>query len=149
VIAALMATQVARANPVMVDGQSLFAFGIIVFWALTIESGLATLSLVSCGVLIVPLFGTLLIANVGIFLVVFLPLTTREPLWLLEAGVVVADAVAIKLLAASPFLQGPGFWGVSWRRALLASFLGNAASYFIGVIASHEPWLVHGAGGAE
>jgi hypothetical protein len=30
---------IARANPVMIDGQSLIAFGIVAFWALVIESG--------------------------------------------------------------------------------------------------------------
>ena len=39
----------ARANPVMVDGQSLIAFSIVAFWALVIESGIATLALLSSG----------------------------------------------------------------------------------------------------
>jgi hypothetical protein len=33
---------IARANPVMIDGQSLIAFGIVASWALVIESGIAT-----------------------------------------------------------------------------------------------------------
>lgn len=51
IIAALvMFPVIARANPVMIDGQSLIAFGIVAFWALVIESGIATLALVSSGV---------------------------------------------------------------------------------------------------
>jgi hypothetical protein len=46
----LMFPVIARANPVMIDGQSLIAFGIVAFWALVIESGIATLALVSAGV---------------------------------------------------------------------------------------------------
>ncbi len=145
----LMLPFVVHANPVMIDGQSLIAFGIVAFWALVIESGIVTLALISSGLLIVPLFGTLIIANVGVFLVAFLPLTTRVPLWLLEPGVVLADALLIKLVVSAPFLQGGSFIGVSWRRSLVASLLGNAASYFIGLIGSHAPWIVHETGVLE
>lgn len=133
----------ARANPVIIDGQSLIAFAVVAFWALVIESGIATLTLVSCGVSLVPLFGTLIIANVAVFLFAFLPLTSRVSLWALEPGVVLADALLIKLVAAAPFLQGGGFLGVSWRRALVASLLGNTASFFVGVLGSGAPWIAH------
>ena len=133
----------ARANPVMLDGQSALAFAAVAFWALVVESSLVTLVLVSTGVLIVPLFFTLIAANTALFLFAFLPLIERVSLWLLEPGVVLADAVLIKLVAAAPFLQSGGFIGVSWRRALAASLLGNSASYFVGVIASGTPWYVH------
>jgi len=140
---------IARANPVMIDGQSLIAFGIVAFWALVIESGIATLALVSSGLLTGPWFATLIAANVGLFLFGFLPLTGRVSLWLLEPGVVLADALLLKVLAAAPFLQGGEFVGVSWRRALVASLLGNASSFFIGVIGSGAPWIVHETGGLE
>lgn len=58
---------IAWANPVMINGQSLIAFGIVAFWALVIESGNATLALVSSGLLIVPSFGTLIVVNVALF----------------------------------------------------------------------------------
>lgn len=139
-----------RANPVQIDGQSAIAFAIVAFWALVIESGLVTLALVSTGVLIVPLFFTLIAANVALFLFAFLPLTSRVSLWLLEPSVVLADAVLIKLVVAAPFLQGGGFLGVSWRRAFVASLIGNVASLFVGVLASGAPWIVHeGGGGLE
>ena len=149
IIVLLMFPVIARANPVMIDGQSLIAFGIVAFWALVIESGIATLALVSSGLLIVPSFGTLIVANVTFFLFAFLPLTSRVSLWFLEPGVVLADAVLLKLVVSAPFLQGGGFVGVSWRRALVASLLGNAASFFIGVLGSGAPWVVHETGGLE
>ena len=149
IAALLVMPLVVNANPVMLDGQSLIAFGIVAFWALVVESGLATLVLISCGVLVVPLFGTLVIANIGMFLLAFLPLTSRVSLWLLEPGVVLADAIIIKVLTSAPFLQGGNFVGVSWRRAIIASLLGNAASYFIGLLASQTPWFVHDVGGLE
>jgi hypothetical protein len=129
----------------MIDGQSLIAFGVVAFWALVIESGIATLTLVSCGSLILPLFGTLVIANVGLFLFAFLPFSGRVSLWLLEPGVVLADALLIKLVASLAFVQGDGFLGVTWRRALVGSLLGNTASFFIGVLASGAPWHDHRA----
>jgi len=147
IIASLMVPLIARANPVQIDGQSLIAFAIVAFWALVIESGIVTLALVSRGVLIVPAFISLIIANVAVFLFAFLPLTGRVALWFLEPGVVLADAALIKLMVSAPFLQGGGFLGVSWRRALIASLLGNAASFFVGVLASGAPWIVHETGG--
>src|ERR1051325_275989 len=92
ILALLMVPLAVHANPVMIDGQSLLAFGIVAFWALVIESGVATLALLSAGALMVPLFGTLVIANVAVFLFAFLPLTDRVSLWFLEQGVVRADA---------------------------------------------------------
>ena len=76
-------------------------------------------------------------------------LTGRLSLWFLEPGVVLADAILIKLLASAPFLQGDGFLGVSWQRALVASLLGNTASFFIGVLASGAPWIIHETGGLQ
>lgn len=136
----------ARANPVMIDGQSLVAFAVVAFWALVIESGIMTLSLATRGVLLVETFFTLIFANVSLFLFAFLPLSGRVSLWLLEPGVVLADAALLRLAAAVPFLQGGGFLGVSWRRALVASLLGNAASFFLGVLASGAPWIERGTG---
>ena len=149
IAALLMFPLVARANPVMIDGQSLIALGIVAFWALVIESGIATLALVSSGLLIVPSFGTFTLANVALFLLAFLPLTSQVSLWLLEPGVVFADAVLLKLVASAPFLQGGEFVGVTWRRALVAALLGNASSFFISVIGSGAPWIVHETGGLE
>ncbi len=147
ILALLLIPLVAHANPVQIDGQSMIAFAIVAFWALVIESGIVTLALVSCGVLIVPAFITLVLANVALFLFAFLPLTGRVSLWILEPGVVLADAVLVKLVVSAPFLQSGGFLGVSWRRALIASLLGNTASFFVGVLASGAPWIVHESGG--
>jgi hypothetical protein len=135
----------ARANPVKLNEQSLLAFGVVAFWALVIESGIATLAVVSSGLLILPLFGTLIAASGALFLFGFL-LTGRVSLWVLEPGVVLADMLLLKLAASAPFLQGDEFVGVAWRRALMASLLGNAASFFVGVIGSGKPWIVDEVG---
>ena len=44
IAALLMIPLIVHANPVSIDGQSLLAFGIVAFWALVIESGIATLT---------------------------------------------------------------------------------------------------------
>gem|GEM_PF-4815489 len=38
---------------------------------------------------------------------------------------------------------------VTWRRALAASLLGNASSFFIAVIGNRAPWIVHETGVLE
>jgi len=134
----LLLPLVVHADPVAIDGQSTIAYGIVATWALIMESGLVTAILYSSEILVMPAFFTLLLANVAVFLFAFLPLSTHVSLWILEPGVVLADAVAIKLIADAPFLHGTG---VTWRRAFVASLIGNAASFFVGVLGSHEPWL--------
>ena len=138
-----------QANPAMFNPQSFFAFCVVAFWALVIESGIATLALSLCGVLVLPVFTTLVVTNIGVFAFGFMPLLERMPLWLLELLVVLFDTVVIKVVAAVPLFQSGDYVGVSWRRGLVASILGNAASYFIGVIGSHTPWLAHEIGGLE
>ena len=137
----------ARANPVQIDGQSAIAFGIVAFWALIVESGLVTFALVSRGVMIMPTFVTLIAANLLVFIFAFLPLSGQASLWFLEPGVVVADAVLIRLAMCAVFVQGSNFVGITWRRAFAASLLGNSASFFAGVLASGAPWIVHDHGG--
>ena len=143
----LLAPMSAWANPAILNPQSLIAFWIVAFWALVVESGVTTLFLSLCGILPVPVFGAILIANLATFSFAFMPLLDRMPLWGLEILVVLADAVIIKLVTALPLLQGGGYLGVTWKRALLASVIGNALSYFVGVLASQTPWLEHGTGG--
>jgi len=139
----------AHANPVVIDGQSFIAFSIVAFWALVIKSGIVTLTLVSCGILIVPAFISLSMANIAVFLFAFLPLNGHAPVWVLEVGVVFVDALLIKAVTTTSFIQGGDFVGVSWRRALVASLLGNTASFFVGVLAAEAPWIDHKFGGTD
>ena len=63
-----------QANPAILNPQSLIAFWVVAFWALVIESGIATLTLSSCGVLVLPVFATLVVTNVETFAFGFMPL---------------------------------------------------------------------------
>jgi hypothetical protein len=133
----------ACANPVSLNGQSMIAFGVVAFWALVIESGVATLTLLSTGIAIVPSFIFLATTNIAVFAFCFVPMSDHASLWILEPGVVVVDAICIKTLTGTVLLQGPNYLEVTWRRAFVASFLGNTTSFFVGVIATHGPWYQH------
>jgi hypothetical protein len=128
----------ALANPVIIDGQSLIAFGIVAFWALAVESGITTLALVDLNAPLLRIFTTFLVTNLTVFTFAFTPLSREVPLLLLEIGVVLLDAAILKGLNALPALGGET--PLSWRRALVASTLGNAVSYFVGVLANMRPW---------
>ena len=60
----------------------------------------------------------------------------------LEALVVILDGLAIKFLTSLNPFQGDGYRRVGWWRAFVISCIGNAASYFIGTIASQKPWEI-------
>ncbi|MBI3191285.1 MAG: hypothetical protein HYZ36_01385, partial [Pedosphaera parvula] len=61
--------------------------------------------------------------------------------------VVAFDALVMRIVVALPVFQRGDYLGVSWRRTVVASVMGNAASYFLGVLASQTPWLEHNTGG--
>jgi hypothetical protein len=61
----------------------------------------------------------------------------------LEILVVVFDGVAIKLLVMFDGFQGDEYRGVSWLRSLSISAVGNTLSYFVGYVATQQPWEKH------
>ena len=132
----------AFANPVMIEPSSLLAFCIVVFWALVVEAGVVALLLAFQGLNPLRIFIAYGVTNIAVFLFVFEPLLNQE--WssvpVLEILVVLLDGLAIKLLTRLSAFQGDDFKGVSWLRSFIISCIGNAASYFIGNIASHRPW---------
>ena len=140
----LLVPATARANPVMIDGTSLLAFAIVAFWAFVVEAGLVALLLAFCGVQPLRLFGGFFVTNFLVFAFVFAPLLHRMPLVPLEVLVVAVDGAAIKVMTCFGGFQQDDFRGVSWPQAGLISAVGNAASFFVGVIASGAPWVQHG-----
>ena len=133
----------AIANPVILNPSSLLAFGVVAFWSLVVESGIATLGLLSCGIRTLPFFGALLTANLGVYFLAFMPLTGRVSLSWLELGVVAIDLLVIRLLSLVPALQGSEYAGVSCKRAVSMSCLGNLASFLAGWLATQSPWASH------
>ena len=125
---------------------SLISFVVVAFFAFIVEAGIVALFLTFSGLATMRVFASYFITNLIIFFAVFYPLLQREqiPLPLLEALVVALDAAAIKLLSKFDALQGDEFSNLSWLRAGLIAVAGNAASFFVGTIASATPWYSHG-----
>ena len=131
----------AVANPVIVDPSSLLAFAMVAFWAFVVESGIVALLLALCGLQPLRIFTAYFLVKVAVFFFVFQPLLERN--WsvpLLEFLVVCFNGLTIKILAGFGGMQTDDYCRLGWLRALLISLLGNAASFFVGVIASHKPW---------
>jgi len=139
-----LAPLTASANPVQIDGTSLLAFCIVAFWAFVVEAGIVALLLAFRGLAPLRAFASYFIGNALIFFFVFQPLLGREwlPIPALGLLVVLIDALMIKSVVSLVVLQGDGYAGVSWLRAIVVSGFGNAASYFVGYIASRKPWEV-------
>lgn len=146
IVLCLLMPLVARANPCIINPSSLIAFGIVAFWALVVEAGIVALLLTFSGLAPLKVFVGFFLANVAVFLFVFCPLQQRMALPLLEAMVVAIDAVSIKILSSLSGFQGESYRRVSWLFAGFVSLAGNAASFFVGVIASGAPWEQHSLG---
>jgi len=133
----------ASANPVSINPVSLIAFGIVAFWALVVEAGVVAILLLFAGLAPLRTMGGYLGTNAAIFVFLFFPMMQERffPLWLLEVGVVWLDATAIQMLAKKSYFQGDDYRVVSARQAWLVSLAGNAASFFVGILASGSPWV--------
>ena len=133
----------AIANPVMIDGTSLLAFVIVSFWAFIVEAGIVALLLAFRGLQPLRIFMIYFVIKVVVFLFLFQPLLERDwPIPILELLVVCINGLTIKILVGFEALQSDNYSGLSWLGASAISLLGNAASYFIGLIASRKPWEV-------
>lgn len=132
---------VAWANPVVINPASLIAFWVVVFFALVVEAGIASLLVTLAGLSPVRIFFGFLAAHAAIYFLGFRPLLEQErmPLAVLECGVVTVDAALIKWLSGFDTFQRDSFVGLSWSRALTTAIAGNAFSYFIGQAASNPP----------
>jgi hypothetical protein len=145
-IAGLLIPLVAKANPYELNPSSMLAFGVVSFFALVVEAGIVALLLTFVGLAPMRMFFGFLLANIAVFLFVFWPLQQRLPFAALETLVVVIDAVSIWLLSKVPAFQADSYRRLRWIFAGFTSLIGNAASFFIGVLASGEPWKVHETG---
>lgn len=146
VILGLLIPIAARANPYSLNPSSLIAFGVVAFFALVVEAGIVALLLTFAGRAPIRIFFGYLLANIAVFIFIFWPLQQRLSLPVLEGLVVVIDGTSIWVLAKVPAFQGDSYRQVGWIFAGIASLVGNAASFFIGVMASGEPWKMHEAG---
>jgi hypothetical protein len=82
-----------------------------------------------------------MLLNLGVFVFLFFPAVERGsvPLPILEGGVVVFDAILIRMVAAFGPFQQDHYAPVGWMRSMVFSAIGNAASFFVGVVGSGAP----------
>jgi hypothetical protein len=110
---------------------------------MVVEAGVVALLLAFRGAAALPVFGGYFVLNSAVFLFLFQPLLMGSrslPVPVMEAMVVLVDAVAIKLLVSLNLFQAEGYSGVSWLRSVVFSGIGNALSYMVGCIATRRPW---------
>jgi hypothetical protein len=141
VAACCLSPWAALANPVMLDPGSLLAFAIVAFWAFVVEAGIVALILTFCGLQPLRIFMIYFVIKAVVFLFLFQPLLERD--WsipFLEFLVVGINALAIKILTGLETFQSNNYRGLSWVAASAISLCGNAASFFVGLIAGHKPW---------
>jgi hypothetical protein len=133
-----------RANPVVIDPSSMLGFGVVAFSAMVVEAWIVALPLTFSGLAPLRIFGGFFLTNLLVFSLVFYPLLERIPLPVSEMIVVLADDVAIKLLAHGWSFQQDEFGHLSWSRATAIAVVGNASSFFVGLMATRRPWEEHG-----
>jgi hypothetical protein len=132
----------ASANPVSIDPTSLIAFGVVAFWAFVIEAGIVALLVAFRGLAPLRVFMAYFLTNIAVFLFLFLPLLGRKwPVLPLEILIVLVDSLCIKVLASLETFQGDQYRGVSWLRSTAIAGIANTASWFVGYVASHKPWV--------
>ena len=133
------------ANPVVIDPTSLIAFGIVAFAAFVVEAGIIALVLMFSGLAPTRILLAFLSINAAIYWSAFFPLIQAEKISLLglETMVVLVDAAVLMVLSRFEFFQGSEFERLRFSNALLASVAGNAASFFVGVVAAGSPWARH------
>jgi hypothetical protein len=125
----------------MLDPVSLIAFGYVALGAFIVESGVAALLLLGCGLLPHRVLLVLFLYNAVVFFFIFNPLIQRSFPWQAgEALIVVMDAIAIKFLPNFDWLQTSSGQYLGWKRAFIVSVAVNSISFFVGVIASGTPW---------
>lgn len=128
------------ADPIVLNPGSVISLYVVIGTALIVEAGIVSAILTFRGVAPLNLFIGYLITNISVYLLVFgLPFfdESAQTIWK-EIAVVLLDGLAIKILTGFSIFQGDDYRKIAWWLALLVSITGNAVSYLIGEIASHQ-----------
>lgn len=128
----------AYANPIIAfDPSNTLAYVLVLGSAAAVEAGIVTLVLLFWGTDPKPVYKALIVGNLVIYFVVFLPLlgfTSR--LWIAEAVIVGLDGLLIKMITLFATFQDDTFRPLRWGYAFLIAAVGNVVSYYVGVAAS-------------
>jgi hypothetical protein len=132
---------VVKAGPFEIHTSSMMVAGLASIFALIVEAGIVALLLTFVGLRPIRIFLGFLLASIAVFVLVFWPLRERLPFAALEMLVAAIDAISIWLLSRVPAFQGDSYRRLGWIFAGIASLIGNAASFCVGVMASGHLWF--------
>ena len=132
---------VVKAGPFEIHSSSMTVVGLASLLALIAEAGIVALVLNFAGLRPIRIFLGFLLASIAVFVLVFWPLRERLPLAALEMLVAAIDAISIWLLSRVPAFQGKSYRRLGWIFAGIASLIGNASAFCVGVMASGHIWF--------
>jgi hypothetical protein len=99
------------------------------------EAGLVAVILFFCHMAIVPTFGAMFASNLLMYFIIFRPvLEVTNNVTIVEAVIVAAEAVFIRIVSKVESFQEDEFEGLKWRTVFLVALVGNALSYYVGTI---------------
>jgi hypothetical protein len=131
-------TGTAYANPIIVyDPLNILAYVLVLGSAFVIEAGIVTLILLFWGTDPKPVYKALIVGNLAIYFVVFLPLLDfTSKVWIAEGVIVGLDGLMIKMITLFETFQDDTFRPLRWGYAFLIAAVGNVVSFYVGVATS-------------
>jgi hypothetical protein len=130
----LYPTSVAFANPVVYPSPSKI---IVLGSAFTLEVSIITILLFFFHLSPVPVFLTLFMGNIGIYLTIFEPVLDMTPnLLVAEMLIVGLEGIFIKLISSLEVFQLETFTQFKWKYAFIVAAVGNIVSYYVGTVMS-------------
>jgi len=127
---------VAFANPVIVHTSLTWVRFVIVYVSsFGLEVLITTIILFFCHMAVVPLLISLFAGNLVMYFIIFQPvLSATENLLVAEVVIVVVEGAFIKMISLFDTFQLEDFKGLKWRTAFIIVAVGNALSYYAGVL---------------
>jgi hypothetical protein len=135
-IALLFPATVVFANPTIMPNPINWVRSVILYGScFGLEVLLVTTILFFCHMAVVPLLIALFIGNTVMYFVIFQPvLSATENVPVSEVVIVLVEGAFIKILSRFDFFQLDDFKGLKWITAIIIAAVGNALSYYSGVV---------------
>jgi len=127
----------AYANPIVFDPIGMMPYILVLGSAFAVEAAIVTLVLLFWGMELKPVFGALVLANVAVYFVIFLPLfEVTSNLWVAEVAIVGLDGLLIKTITRFDVFRDDSFCPVRlrWGYAFIIAAIGNVVSYCVGAV---------------
>jgi uncharacterized membrane protein len=126
---------VAFANPVVIDPGTVIGLSLILGPVFALEALVVTAILLFSRMEVVPSLIALFVGNIAIYFIIFKPLlSVVNNILVAEMLIVIVEGIFIKIISFFDAFQTDDFKGLKWRTAFIASAVGNALSYYAGII---------------